>query len=72
MEGKRYFDFLSGYSATNQGHCHPRLIAAMMDQLNILYHTSRAFHTDILGQFAEKLCKLLEYDKMLPMNSGTS
>ncbi|XP_077294277.1 ornithine aminotransferase, mitochondrial-like [Arctopsyche grandis] len=70
MEGKRYFDFLSGYSATNQGHCHPRLIAAMMDQLNVLYHTSRAFHTDILGQFAEKLCKLLKYDKMLPMNSG--
>lgn len=70
MEGKKYFDFLSGYSATNQGHCHPRLIAAMTDQLKILYHTSRAFHTDVLGQFAEKLCNLLGYDKMLPMNSG--
>lgn len=71
VEGNRYWDFLSGYSATNHGHCHPRIMEAMIQQMQVLHHTSRAFHTDVLGEFAEMICQLFKYDKMLPMNTGT-
>ncbi|XP_025993451.1 ornithine aminotransferase, mitochondrial [Solenopsis invicta] len=70
VEGKRYFDFLSAYSAVNQGHCHPRIYKAMVDQAKILTLTSRAFHSDILGEFEEYITKLFSYDKWLPMNTG--
>ena len=70
VEGKKYLDMLSGYSALNQGHCHPRIAAAAKEQLGKLTLTSRAFHTDRMGFFLEKICKLAGYDKVLPMNSG--
>ncbi len=70
MEGKRYYDCLSGYSALNQGHRHPRIINAMKDQLNKLTLTSRAFHSDILGEYMEYASKLFGYSRLLPMNSG--
>lgn len=70
MEGKRYFDFLSGFSALNQGHRHPRIIKAMKDQLDKLTLTSRSFYNDALGEFVEYTTKLFGYDKLLPMNSG--
>ena len=70
VEGKRYFDFLSGYSAVNQGHCHPRLVAAMQEQAAKLTLTSRAFHNNLLGEYEEYVTKLLGYDKLLPMNTG--
>ncbi len=69
-EGKRYFDFLSAYSAINQGHCHPRLVAITREQAGILTLTSRAFYNNWLGPFEEKMTKLFGYDKILPMNSG--
>ncbi|MDR0828976.1 MAG: ornithine--oxo-acid transaminase [Prevotellaceae bacterium] len=69
-DGKRYFDFLSGYSALSQGHCHPKIVAALKKQADILTLTSRAFHCDILGEFMEKACKFFGYDKLLPMNTG--
>ncbi|KAL0113690.1 hypothetical protein PUN28_012668 [Cardiocondyla obscurior] len=70
VEGKRYFDFLSAYSAVNQGHCHPRIYKAMIDQAKILTLTSRAFYSDVLGEFEEYITKLFRYDKWLPMNTG--
>ncbi len=70
VEGSRYFDFLSGYSALNQGHRHPRIVAAMKDQLDKLTLTSRAFYNDALGEFEEYTTKLFKYDKLLPMNTG--
>jgi len=70
VEGKRYYDFLSAYSAVNQGHCHPRIINALIDQATKLTLTSRAFHNNLLGEFAEYLSQLFGYDKMLPMNTG--
>ncbi|NBT15639.1 MAG: ornithine--oxo-acid transaminase [Chitinophagia bacterium] len=70
VEGKSYFDFLSGYSAVNQGHCHPRIIKALTDQAAILSLTSRAFYNDKLGAFEQYITALLGYDKVLPMNSG--
>lgn len=70
VEGKRYFDFLSAYSAVNQGHCHPRIIKALTDQAQVLTLTSRAFYNNVLGEFEEYITKLLGYDKVLPMNSG--
>src|ERR1700743_1940914 len=57
VDGKRYFDFLSGYSAVNQGHCHPKIIAALIEQAQRLTLTSRAFHSDLLGEFAEYITK---------------
>jgi ornithine--oxo-acid transaminase len=69
-EGKRYFDFLSAYSAVNQGHCHPRLVKITREQAGILTLTSRAFYNNWLGPFEEKMTKLFGYDKILPMNSG--
>ncbi|XP_012268812.2 ornithine aminotransferase, mitochondrial [Athalia rosae] len=70
VEGKRYYDFLSAYSAVNQGHCHPRIYKAMIDQAKTLTLTSRAFYSDVLGEFEEYLTKLFGYDKWLPMNTG--
>ncbi|MCO4294234.1 ornithine--oxo-acid transaminase [Solitalea sp. MAHUQ-68] len=70
VEGKRYFDFLSAYSAVNQGHCHPRIINALKQQADKLTLTSRAFYSDKLGDFEEFICELFGYDKALIMNSG--
>lgn len=70
VEGKRYFDFLSAYSAVNQGHCHPRIYKALIDQAKVLTLTSRAFYSDALGEFEEYITKLFGYEKWLPMNTG--
>lgn len=70
IEGKRYYDFLSAYSAVNQGHCHPRIIHALMNQAQQLTLTSRAFYNDKLGSAEEYVCRLFKYDKALFMNSG--
>lgn len=70
VEGKRYFDFLSGYSAINQGHCHPKIIAALTEQAQKLTLTSRAFHSNLLGEYAEYITSYFGYDKVLPMNTG--
>jgi ornithine--oxo-acid transaminase len=70
VEGKKYFDFLSAYSAVNQGHCHPRIVAAMTEQAEKLTLTSRAFYNSVLGEFEEYVTKYFGYDKVLPMNTG--
>ena len=70
VEGKRYFDFLSAYSAVNQGHCHPKIVKALTDQAKILTLTSRAFYNSVLGEYEEYISKYFRYDKVLPMNSG--
>lgn len=69
-EGKRYFDFLSAYSAVNQGHCHPRILEALQSQAQQLTLTSRAFYNDVLGPYEQYITELLGYDKVLPMNTG--
>ncbi len=69
-EGKEYFDFLSAYSAVNQGHCHPKIVGAMIDQAQTLTLTSRAFYSDVLGIFEQYVTEYFGYDKVLPMNSG--
>ena len=69
-EGKKYFDFLSAYSAVNQGHCHPKIIEALTNQSSKLTLTSRAFFNDQLGPYEEFICNLFKYDKVLPMNTG--
>jgi ornithine--oxo-acid transaminase len=70
VEGKKYYDFLSAYSAVNQGHCHPRIINALVEQAQKLTLTSRAFHNDLLGEYAKYMTSLFGYDKLLPMNTG--
>ncbi len=70
VDGKRYFDFLSGYSAVNQGHCHPEIIAALIEQAGKLTLTSRAFYNDQLGEYEKFITELFGYDKVLPMNTG--
>jgi len=70
VDGKRYYDFLSAYSAVNQGHCHPKIVKAMCDQAQKLTLTSRAFYNDVLGEYEEFVTKYFGYDKVLPMNSG--
>ncbi|MDQ3551737.1 MAG: ornithine--oxo-acid transaminase [Bacteroidota bacterium] len=70
VEGKRYFDFLSGYSAVNQGHCHPKIVDALIQQAKKLTLTSRAFHCDVLAEYAQNITAYFGYDKVLPMNSG--
>ena len=70
VDGNRYYDFLSAYSAVNQGHCHPKIIAAMTEQASKLTLTSRAFHNDILGKYEKFMTELFGYDKLLPMNTG--
>lgn len=70
VDGKRYYDFLSGYSAVNQGHCHPRILDAFTRQAGRLTLTSRAFHSDLLGEYASFITSYFRYDKVLPMNTG--
>lgn len=70
VEGRRYYDFLSAYSAVNQGHCHPKIVDAMVRQCQRLPLTSRAFFNDVLGEYAELITSMFGYDKVLPMNSG--
>ena len=70
VEGKKYFDFLSAYSAVNQGHCHPKIINSLIEQSKILTLTSRAFYNNVLGEYEEYITKYFNYDKVLPMNTG--
>jgi ornithine--oxo-acid transaminase len=70
VDGKKYFDFLSAYSAVNQGHCHPKIVNAMVQQAQTLTLTSRAFYNDQLGDFEEYVTKYFGFDKVLPMNTG--
>lgn len=70
VEGKEYFDFLSAYSAVNQGHCHPKILEALVAQASTLTLTSRAFYNDVLGEYEEFVTKFFGYDRVLPMNTG--
>ncbi len=70
VDGKKYYDFLSAYSAVNQGHCHPKIINAMDKQSRTLTLTSRAFHNDMLGKYEKFACEYFNFDKLLPMNTG--
>lgn len=70
VEGKKYFDFLSAYSAVNQGHCHPKIVNAMVAQAQTLTLTSRAFYNDILGRYEKFAAEYFNFDKLLPMNTG--
>ncbi len=70
VEGRQFFDFLSAYSAVNQGHCHPRIVKAMVNQAQQLTLTSRAFHNNKLGEYEQYITNLLGFDKVLPMNTG--
>ncbi|MCB9251200.1 MAG: ornithine--oxo-acid transaminase [Flavobacteriales bacterium] len=69
-EGRKYFDFLSAYSAVNQGHCHPEILHALVEQAKKLTLTSRAFHNNILGEYEKYICEYFNYDKVLVMNTG--
>ena len=70
VEGKKYYDFLSAYSAVNQGHCHPKIIDALTSQAKVLTLTSRAFHNDLLGKYEKYITEYFGYDKVLPINTG--
>lgn len=70
VEGNKYLDFLSAYTAVSQGHCHPKIVKALIDQAQQLTLVSRAFYTDVLGEYEEYVAKLFGYDKVLPMNTG--
>lgn len=70
VDGKQYYDFLSGYSAVNQGHCHPAIVKSFIEQAQKLTLTSRAFHSDLLGEYAKYITNYFGYDKVLPMNTG--
>ena len=70
VEGKKYYDFLSAYSAVNQGHCHPKIVQALVEQAQSLTLTSRAFYNDVLGTYEKFITELFGYDKVLPMNTG--
>jgi ornithine--oxo-acid transaminase len=70
VDDQRYFDFLSGYSAVNQGHAHPKIVAALIAQASKLTLTSRAFHNNLLGEYEQYICSYFGYDKVLPMNTG--
>ncbi|MFD0762384.1 ornithine--oxo-acid transaminase [Lutibacter aestuarii] len=70
VEGKRYYDFLSAYSAVNQGHCHPEIISALKEQVSTLTLTSRAFYNDVLGKYEKYVTEYFGFDKVLPMNTG--
>ena len=70
VDGKKYYDFLSAYSAVNQGHCHPKIVSALIQQSQKLTLTSRAFYNDQLGPYEEFLTKYFGFDKVLPMNTG--
>ena len=70
VEDKKYYDFLSAYSAVNQGHCHPAIVGAMTKQAEVLTLTSRAFHNDMLGRYEKYATEYFGFDKLLPMNTG--
>jgi len=70
VDGKRYFDYLSAYSAVNQGHCHPKIIKALKDQADVMTLSSRAFHNDALGEWSEYICNFFGFEMVLPMNTG--
>src|SRR5687767_11366330 len=70
VEDKRYYDFLSGYSAVNQGHCHPKIVQSFIEQSQQLTLTSRAFHSERLAEYTEFITRFFGYDKILPMNTG--
>jgi len=70
VDGKKYFDFLSGYSAVNQGHCHPKILQALTEQASQLTLTSRAFYNDVLGEYEKYVTEYFGYEKVLPMNTG--
>src|SRR4051812_42158228 len=70
VDGKRYYDFLSGYSAVNQGHCHPRIVNKLIEQAKKLTLTSRAFYNNLLGEYEQYITTYFNYDKVLPMNTG--
>lgn len=70
VEGKKYYDFLSAYSAVNQGHCHPKIVGAITEQAKTLTLTSRAFYNDMLGKYEKFACEFFNFDKLLPMNTG--
>jgi ornithine--oxo-acid transaminase len=70
VDGKQYFDFLSAYSAVNQGHCHPKIVAALVEQAQKLTLTSRAFYNNALGEYEKFITSYFGYDKVLPMNTG--
>ena len=70
VDDKKYFDFLSGYSAVNQGHCHPKIIDALTSQASVLTLTSRAFYNNMLGEYEKYITDYFGYDKVLPMNTG--
>ena len=70
VEGKKYYDFLSAYSAVNQGHCHPKIVDAMTEQAKNLTLTSRAFYNDMLGRYEKYATEYFGFDKLLPMNTG--
>ena len=70
VEGKKYYDFLSAYSAVNQGHCHPKIVSALKNQADILTLTSRAFYNDTLGEYEKYITEYFGFDKVLPMNTG--
>lgn len=65
VDGKKYFDYLSGYSSVNQGHCHPKIIDALVKQVSVLHHTSRAFHSNLLVEYAEFVTKLFGYVRII-------
>ena len=71
VDGKKYYDFLSAYSAVNQGHCHPKIVNALIEQSKILTLTSRAFYNNVLGEYEEFITNYFGYDKVLPMNTGS-
>ena len=70
VEGKKYYDFLSAYSAINQGHCHPKIVDALKNQVDVLTLTSRAFYNDTLGEYEKYVTDYFGFDKVLPMNTG--
>jgi ornithine--oxo-acid transaminase len=70
VEGNRYYDFLSSYSAVNQGHCHPRIVESLIEQCQKLTLTSRAFYNDVLGTYEQYITEYFGFDKVLPMNTG--
>lgn len=70
VEGKKYYDFLGGFATLNQGHCHPKILKAMIDQVSKLHHTSRAIFHDCLYELNEFLTQKFDYDKVLNMNTG--
>ncbi len=70
VEGKKYYDFLSAYSAVNQGHCHPKIVDALIEQAQVLTLTSRAFYSEALARFTQYITQYFGYEKVLPMNTG--